>query len=96
MYKDHELNDAPLYNTGMVVWLKIPVIFREFDECDGWMDGPADGWTYGLMYTLIDRRSEEKFCQLFLKQQQQQQKQKQDVRWKFDIHLKTLFTSMKL
>ena len=43
MYKDHEPNDAPLYNTGMVVWLKIPVIFREFDECDGRMDGLADG-----------------------------------------------------
>ena len=36
-------NDAPLFDTGMVVWLEIPVIFREFDECDGWMDGLADG-----------------------------------------------------
>ena len=30
------------------------------------------------------------FCQLFLRQQQQKQKQQQDVRWKFDIHSKTL------
>ena len=43
MYMDHKPNNAPLYNTGMVAWLKIPVIFREFDECDGRMEGPADG-----------------------------------------------------
>ena len=30
-HTDHEPNDLPLYNTGMVLWLKIPVIFREFD-----------------------------------------------------------------
>ena len=48
MYKDHELNHAPLYNIGMVVWFKIPVIFREFDEC------VTDGWTDWLTDELMD------------------------------------------
>ena len=50
MLKDHEPNNAPIYNTrtGMVVWLKIPEIFREFDEC------VMDGWTDRLMDKLMD------------------------------------------
>ena len=56
MYKDNEPNNAPLFNTGMVVWLEIPVIFQEFDAW--WTDGRT-GWQMNLWTDVhTDRQTE--------------------------------------